>query len=346
MLDDIFAAEIEGYSPDRSTLPFEEHGIDSFDLVSLRVAVEQRIGRPIPDPAWSSFLSPADILAYGDGTSAPSADAASTGSAHIADYVIGMPQMAVAGLSESWLFKEIGDQHWNLITAGLGKPSSELVDGNNNRLYATFTRLRLTGTHSLRMFRENERLAMSGAISRYGAGIFLGSYAFEAGSRRITVDVASSFARRGTADSNDGLQKGQPDIPDDCPIPLLTDKPAFIQEYQAARREPPRPALFERDYAINPYHDINGVGLLYFAAYPMISDTCELDLVGRGNHWALESSTIARDILYFANSDIDQTLHYAVHDRRQGDDSFHASATISRAGTAMARIDTRKHIDA
>lgn len=32
-------------------------------------------------------------------------------------------------------------------------------------------------------------------------------------------------------------------------------------------------------------HDINGVGLLYFATYPTISDICELRYLGRANAW-------------------------------------------------------------
>ena len=30
-----------------------------------------------------------------------------------------------------------------------------------------------------------------------------------------------------------------------------------------------------REYVIDPYDDVNGVGLLYFASYPKIADRCE-----------------------------------------------------------------------
>ena len=56
--------------------------------------------------------------------------------------------------------------------------------------------------------------------------------------------------------------------------------PDFGLGYRAQRGSVLRPALFEAEYKIVPYHDINGVGLLYFAAYPTISDICELAYTG------------------------------------------------------------------
>ena len=36
-----------------------------------------------------------------------------------------MPQMANAALSENWLFKELGDIHWELLSKGLNTPWAE-----------------------------------------------------------------------------------------------------------------------------------------------------------------------------------------------------------------------------
>ena len=47
-------------------------------------------------------------------------------------------------------------------------------------------------------------------------------------------------------------------------------------EYRDRRSANPDAAIFDSEYEIVPFHDINGVGLLYFAAYPIISDICSL----------------------------------------------------------------------
>ena len=57
-------------------------------------------------------------------------------------------------------------------------------------------------------------------------------------------------------------------------------------------------------HTINPYYEINGVGLLYFAAFPMIADECTAAFLkttmGMEDH---DSSyyTTYRDVFYFAN---------------------------------------------
>ena len=87
-------------------------------------------------------------------------------------YELNMPQMSLGGLSEAWLFREIGDIHWTMLSSGLESPSSELADANGDRLYATFTRLKLTSTASLLAFAENESITARGKIARFGGGAF------------------------------------------------------------------------------------------------------------------------------------------------------------------------------
>ncbi len=75
----------------------------------------------------------------------------------------------------------------------------------------------------------------------------------------------------------------------------------------------------EEEYAINPYQDFNGVNLLYFAAYPLIHDICERRFVHAKaqervkNDWALEASTVARDVFYFANCNMSDFLLFQIN---------------------------------
>lgn len=149
-------------------------------------------------------------------------------------YRVNMPHMALGGLSESWLFKEMGDAHWALITKGLDRPSSQLTDANGARLYATFTRIQFRSNVPLVQFQEDDHLVLTGGVSRFGASFFFSDLVLAAGGRRITARLMSTFAKRQNECSNVGLLNG-----------------------------------------IQPIHDVNGVNLLYFAAYPAISDLGE-----------------------------------------------------------------------
>jgi probable biosynthetic protein (TIGR04098 family) len=334
--------EIPGFSMARAGESFATLGVDSFGMLELRVAIEHAIGTPISDAVWVQLDSPAQLFAHlGEGPAPVITPPPPDLRRH---YTLNMPQMALGGLSESWLFKELGDAHWSMITGGLGAPSSALRDGNGDRLYATFTRLRIESTVPLARFEENEPLALEGRISRFGAGMFFSEIALEGEKKRVMASIMSSFTKRGSPTSNSSLVKGQPSIPAGCPIPDLPAMPPFGQSYRERRSGTPGPALFEATYDIIPYHDINGVGLLYFAAYPIISDICELKYMDRANDWALEASTVRRDVFYFANSDAQDRLIYRVHGRQDTPAGIDLESSLWRAsdGALMAYIVTRK----
>ena len=253
-----------------------------------------------------------------------------------------MPQMSQSGLSEAWLFKELGDIHWELITRGLKRPSSELKDAAGDRLYATFTRFQLSSSAPMAAYRENETIAIDARIARFGAGMFFNEATMQGTGKAATLRIMSSFSKFGDAGANTSLLKGQPDIPADCAIPALAELPGFARDYREQRAGTLASPLFETEYEIVPVHDINGVGLLYFAAYPMIDDICAARHVGRADFARL--STAARDVFYFANCDADDSVIYRLHGFEQADDHVALEASLSRKsdGALMARIVTRK----
>lgn len=335
--------EIPGFTMARAGESFTTLGVDSFAMLELRIVIEHAIGATIPDPVWVQLDSPAQLVAHLGAAPAPVATPPPSADLR-RHYVLNMPQMALGGLSESWLFKELGDAHWSMITSGLGAPSSALRDGNGDRLYATFVRLRIEATVPLARFEENEPLALEGRIGRFGAGMFFSEIALEGVKERVMASVMSSFTKRGSPTSNTSLLKGQPTIPAGCPIADLCAMPPFGQGYRERRSGTLAPALFETTYDIIPYHDINGVGLLYFAAYPIISDICELKYIDRANNWALEASTVCRDVYYFANCDTQDRLIYRVHARQDTPTGVDLESSLSRAsdGALMAYFVTRK----
>src|SRR5260221_12720939 len=99
----------EGYefNPTDLARPFEELDVDSFGLIACRARLEQLTGAAISDEQWITASSPADLVAIVSRMNqAPSSRRV---------YRLNMPQMAMGGLSELWLFKEVGGVHWDMI---------------------------------------------------------------------------------------------------------------------------------------------------------------------------------------------------------------------------------------
>ena len=348
---------------DRADRPLDECGLDSFDLISLRTAIEVETGRTIPDAEWSGLMRLSDIaglpsLAGGGTTAGQSGPAiptpvqtpapipapAVTPGHGLRRFQINMPQLALSGLSESWLFKEIGDLHWQMITEVLKSPTTGIADDAGDRLYATFTRIRLDMPDTLRAVRENHDFEIASRLERYGASFFFGHHGLTGSSgAKGQATTMSTFAKYGERGQNTSLVKGTPTIPDPDLLPPLAEFPDFGKDYRQRRSEAPEAVLAELDYEILPSHDINGVGLLYFAAYPTIFDLCLERSEGKG--FLLQTSTVSKDICYFANSEPDERLIFRLHRRETlpGDlVEHHASLYRSSDMARMAEVISRK----
>ena len=339
----LMQSEIPALSSDHLDTPFQRLDVDSMGMITLRAKLEQSFEILIDDEVWTSVVTPADVVRIVSAIETRRTDGARSAPAGARRaYSLNMPQMALGGLSESWLFKEIGDIHWTIITDGLRMPSSELKDGNGQRLYATFTRFQLSATASVVAYAENERVAIDAQTSRYGAGLFFTEATLQGDGKSVRASVMSSFSKFGETGANTSLLKGQPEIPPGCAIQALADLPEFAREYRARRSAKLAEPIFECEYQIIPCHDINGVGLLYFAAYPMINDICAARHAGRSfmTHFA----TRERDVLYFANSDPDETLVFRTHQWRASDARIEMEASLSRKsdGVLMAVMVTVK----
>jgi probable biosynthetic protein (TIGR04098 family) len=340
----IISREFPAFTSGDMNTPFARLGIDSISMLTIRTQVEALAGKDLGSEQWEDItVTPAD-LARALGPISPqlrSADAPPTAREQRA-CLLNMPQMAIGGLSESWLFKELGDIHWNILAKALGQPTRLISDSAGDRIYATFTRIQLRSSCALGDYKENERIDIDSGMSRHGAGLYFSEAMANGATGSIEARLMSSFSKFGVTGSNTSLFKGLPELPPDCGIPALADVPEFGRSYQGRRAETLAPPIFECEYEIMPSHDINGVGLLYFAAYPMIDDICAARHAGRT--YATGLSTRSRDIFYFGNSDADDKLIYRLHRRAGGGDSVEIESSISRKsdGGLMARIFTQK----
>lgn len=305
-------------------LPVSQTSLDSLDLIVVRVALEKAIGNEIPDHTWFGFKTIMDAISYCDSIS-PTILNRSEIVDNVAKRVISinMPNMAIEGLSENVLFRELGDVHWGLISRGMKRATNAIVDETGNRLYATFTRIQICSA-PLSSFNENDELDLQAAIKSFGKGTFVTEVTSD--SKVLRAMVMTTFSLREMED-NTRLFKSQP-VGEIQGIPEYQVTPEFLNEYRLIKKDLTEShvvmghsfnltdeIIFESEYTLNPYYDINGVGLLYFAAYPTISDVCEARHcnIGRTSKWECDFSTVHRDIFYFANCNINDAVIYRLN---------------------------------
>ena len=257
-------------------------------------------------------------------------------------YSIDMPQMALSGLSESWMLKELGNTHWKMITNFLKQKSSSISDDMGDRLYATFTRLSWRASSNLRNFRENDSLHANATLKRYGSSFFFSEQQLQTESEKIDVSMMSTFAKYGERGTNTSLIKGAPTLPDPQAIPAYDQLPEFGEQYQALRATTPQETIFETDYDLLSPHDINGVGLLYFAAYPIIFDLCLEKYEGKG--FNLAHSSVGKDLYYFANAESSETLVFRIHRAIKSSAIYEYACSLSRKSDnkLMAQVTNYK----
>jgi probable biosynthetic protein (TIGR04098 family) len=278
--------------------------------------------------------------------------------------VVNMPQMALTGLSESWLMKEIGDCHWHMLCQDLGLKSNEIFDEDSNRLYAAFIRIKFESCCSLKDYLENDVLDIAGNIQRLSGSLYFSQINITCNEKTIKCSLATNFSARENESDNSKMTRGIPRTGNDEVIISVSEMPKHILDIVKLKKSTIHSisvsdhtfdltddVIFETSYKINPYTDINGVGLLYFAAYPLINDACELEYFHNKRlsdaHWAMYSTTMTRDLFYFANCNINDVISYRLNSYTMiNNDQIALQSSLYRKSdnTLMAKIFSVKQL--
>jgi len=343
-------------------LPFCETGIHSLDSIILRDTVEGYFGIEIPDNQWFALKSLTEVLEHCEAKSTGSREAIS-GSSVTAEraYEIRLPQMANRGLSENWLLKEMGDMHWQMLGEGLGQKSSDFCDSMGNRLYAAFVRVNYS-ISPLSSFTENQHLSLSGSIKKFGGTSYFSAIKGCGGHQRLQANMMTSFSAR-KANDNAQISKGEPREK----VSNIEDLPAcpdFFVEHRLLKKGMTRAissggyvfhvsdkVIDTLQHTINPYYEINGVGLLYFAAFPLIADEClgsfMKNTMGISGFDAAYSTTY-RDIFYFANCNAEDQVRVELNSIEQIEgNKLKVTTSLYRESDnkLMARVFTVKGVN-
>lgn len=256
------------------------------------------------------------------------------------EFTVGMPHMVPSRLSEVELLKCLGAFQWDSIARGLGRRSSEIVNGQGERLYASFVNIELGFPlhRSLDSFEEGARIGLRNRVAAYARRFVEGMFLFDSapiaaeeiagiatrqdllGSGHPWAYMTNAFVAR--AGSNSRLRVFEPEGMGAAGFPGLEALPSGMVEHQVVQRRgiaglpdvaPGGTAVRATgrplEYAILPESDLNGAGLLYFARYVAIANygvrLFLTEQLARPVSSALVSclSTERLNIYYFLNAD-------------------------------------------
>ena len=220
------------------------------------------------------------------------------------DLEVGIPLMGRNNLGETPLMKLIGELRWSHIRQFTNVPSKKLVDDAGDRLYATFYYVEMQFPRETPMasFGENDRLTAVNTLKSYGNSIMDGYTFFYPASwprerkvpllnGRQAIELGIPYVRSSNIfvkmlQGATWLKKSRPCQPGVDNIPKIAEIPdTYLLTKKAGEagrfRTPPdscsrlTDGKIRVEYKIEPDQDLNGVGLLYFANYPMILDISE-----------------------------------------------------------------------
>ena len=209
----------------------------------------------------------------------------------------------------------------------------------------------------------DQRFQTTVELAHFGRAFFHSTVTFGNEETRFDLEMLTTFVARNKSGLNE-LHQSLPSSdlvyhsrPLSAPPPLLKLNRAMrhgdVKEYEFLGHQLTltEPALaLQMPFEPSPYIDYNGAGLLYFAAYPTIADTVERRLIAKHHladptrDWAIQASTIARDVFYYRNLDLGKNLMATLKrfDRAGEDVILHTLLTSEADGAPLADIITAK----
>ncbi len=245
---------------------------------------------------------------------------------------LGMPHLGRHNLSESSLFKAIGNDRWKQIENAGGVPCALIRDDAGSRLYATFffLEVNLPREMPLSSFGENCTLRFEEELTHFSK-VYLDGWYTLAANPEFGVRASNVFIYQERGPSK--LSLAVPVNMDFSQIQELAEQPSSLQLCRQAKARgvffDPLPGdipLFDGErefvYRIDADRDLNGAGLVYFANFISFLDLAERQILSTMDRpvppGLLDGrSTYSRRIGYFGNSTSTDSLRIFLKARGQ-----------------------------
>lgn len=231
------------------------------------------------------------------------------------DFVIGMPQLALGGLSENWLLKECGNQHWLALAKCLGLPIPDFLNQQGQKMYAAFLVVKVTNA-AFDKVHENSLLTIKTGLQRVTSSRSYSHHEIYVEGRCLAhVELLSSFVNRTEQGNNQSVARGEIFKGEWSACEAAT---LMMKAHKEGRALPARDVsnFFDADsshcsyqYQPCPYSDFNGADFLYFAQFQAVMDRAERNIQTDRRLW----QTFERTICYYGNINLDDALVVSLH---------------------------------
>ncbi|TCK23507.1 putative biosynthetic protein (TIGR04099 family) [Ancylobacter aquaticus] len=266
---------------------------------------------------------------------------------------LGMPQLCLGGLSETWLLKELGHRHWMALAAMAGRAVPDFHDADGAPVYAAFSALSVEDA-DFASLGANDWLTIRSDIRRISRTQCASRHDLTCGGRTVgTVHLVSAFVRRALGGGNHTVARV-----------ALEGFPAPARA-GGGRREPElaaRAAAFRAGRATGdarlgfglsrgqeatleidpcPAQDFNGAGFLYFTSFLAFIDRAEWHFDGRR---APRATTRSREVYFHGNIDPGErvVVRRLKSGREAGQLVHHCRLERAGDGTRLADAFTRR----
>ncbi len=258
--------------------------------------------------------------------------------AELGPVLLGMPHLALNGLSETWLLKELGHRHWLQLARMTGREVPSFRDAQGHVVYAAFRSVEVVDG-DLGRARENDTLHIHTTLSRISRTQVQSRHQLAIDGLPIgVVTMISVFVHRSGGSSNHAVARVEIDG-----LPA-----AQMMDGSPVRARPdPSPSLADasRSWSFTPCpsQDFNGAGFLYFTSFLAFVDRAEWAI---DPHRAREAITRNREIRYYGNLDPGEAVSVHLSDMRRGERDWHHHCWMERMsdGARLADIWTKKEI--
>lgn len=263
-------------------------------------------------------------------------------------HVLGMPELAHSGLSESWMLKTLGDRHWHLIAGAAGQTKASFRDRSGRDVYAAFCCLSVTA-ENFGLPDLGDRLDIRSELYRISPARIASSHVLTIGFQEIArVCLVSTFIARTKPGENRSVARV--DFPG---LPVLSAPPAdlaFPQQAAGLARkgadghlglrmpENQQNHSGEADDIFRPVPslDFNRAGLLYFPSFVAAAERTVAARLGTGAH---EFVLSRRDVLFSGNVELYEPISVFITDlRRDGDGAKAAIALTGAEGRPLCQV--------
>jgi len=255
---------------------------------------------------------------------------------------LGMPHLAVNGLSETWLLKELGHRHWLQLARMSGRNVPSFQDRKGNAVYAAFRSVEIAGA-DFSSVRENDTLHIDTELSRISLSQVQSRHTLAANGVPIgVVTMISVFVRRDGSSSNHSVVRVEIDgLP-----PLAVEKKAQVSSPSIAdNRTLPFSRLGPAGKRLNfmpcPSQDFNGAGFLYFSSFVAFVDRAEYAVDPKWSQFGMPNW---REIAYYSNLDPGDQISIDIFDIEKSNSQWKHYSRIKRASDAkcIAEVVTVK----